>query len=350
MRRQATFQVSLPVYAWEIVYQCAVIFVLLVFFSFSVNETESLSLQELFAPYKLAFFANYLMAALIIGYVFLPILYYKKRMLSFVLAVTILIAAVILIDEFILEQIFFPDTRGLYFPGLTFTIVETLPIIIILVAFKIGWDFNKKQREVERLKSIVKESEIQFLKSQINPHFLFNNLNNLYAYALDYSPKTPAIILDLSTVLRYMLYDCREDQVALHKELEHLKKYTALYQLQLENRGRIRFTEEIHDDRFNIPPLILIVFVENAFKHSTGSQANNIEIEIMVTVSEAGRLVFHCRNNYSQHYQATVTAKGIGLQNVIKRLELLFPKTHQLNIKNDGSLFSVTLEMPLQKM
>ncbi|WP_232424996.1 sensor histidine kinase [Algoriphagus resistens] len=340
----------LKVYALEFAYQFAVMAVLLVFFSFNMDQTEVFHFQDLFAPYKLAFFANYLVAAMIINYVLLPVLYYKKRMFLFLLAVSLLITMVVLMDEYVLEKIYFPDTRGTYFPGLSFTIVETLPIIIIMVAFKIAWDFNRKQREVEELKSLMKESEIQFLKSQINPHFLFNNLNSIYAYAIDYSPKTPSIILDLSTVLRYMLYDCREDQVALTKEVDHLKKYTALFELQLNKRGRINFREEIPNDRFFIPPLILIVFVENAFKHSTGSQAGNIEIDIAIHVTEDGTLTFNCCNNYSPHYQSTDTARGIGLQNVIKRLDLLFQKTYHLVIKNDGNLYTVNLMIPLKKM
>lgn len=344
------YKISLPSYVWEIAYQFAVTFVLWVFFSFHMDYTEVFSFQDLFAPYKLAFFANYLLAALVINYVFLPFLYYRKRMLLFVLAVVLLITGVVLVDEYFLEKIYFPDTRGTYFPGFFYTVVETLPIIIILVAFKMAWDFNKKQREVERLKSLVKESEIQFLKSQINPHFLFNNLNNIYAYALDYSPKTPAIILDLSMVLRYMLYDCREDLVGLQKEIDHLKKYTGLYQLQLDKRGRILFTEAIQNDRFYMPPLILAVFVENALKHSTGSLSGNIEIDIRIDVSERGKMTFRCSNNYSPHYPPTGTARGIGLKNVVKRLDLLFQKAYQLRIEDDGNLYSVTLEIPLKKM
>ncbi len=349
-RRTETLKTSLKVYALEFAYQSAVMFVLLIFFSFNMEQTEAFHFQDLFAPYKLAFFANYFMAAMIINYVLLPLLYYKKHMLLFLIAVLLLITMVVLVDEYVLEKIYFPDTRGTYFPGLSFTIVETLPIIIIMVAFKIAWDFNRKQREVEQLKSLMKESEIQFLKSQINPHFLFNNLNSIYAYALGNSPKTPTLILDLSTVLRYMLYDCREDQVVLAKEVDHLKKYTALFQLQLNTRGWINFSEDIPDSRYYIPPLILVVFVENAFKHSTGSQAGNIEIDISIKVSEEGKLTFHCLNNYSPHYQNTDTARGIGLQNVIKRLELLFPKAFHLAIKKDGNLYAVTLEIPLNKM
>lgn len=332
----------------ELLYQVAINLVLLVFFSFNQDETEQLSVDTLFAPYKLAFFANYLIAATLINYVLLPVLYYRKRMILFAVSVSVLITLVIQVDEHFLEQIFFPDSRGTYFPGIAFTLVETLPIIIIMVAFKLAWDFNKKQREVELLKSLVRESEIQFLKSQINPHFLFNNLNNLYAYAIDNSPKTPSIILDLATVLRYMLYDCKEDFVSLSREIQHLKKYIALSQLQIENRGHIQFNEDIRKQHFTIPPLILVVFVENAFKHSAGSLAGDIQVSISVQVSEEGSLSFLCTNNYSPHYRPMDTANGIGLENVKKRLELLFPKRYELVMKDDGDTFQVALTMQLK--
>src|SRR5690606_22740068 len=123
-------------------------------------------------------------------------LYYKKKPFFFAASVLALLVIVVLLDEYFLEQIYFPDTRGSHFPGVSFTIIETLPIILIFVLFKFVWDFYRKQREMDELKSLVQESEIQFLKSQVNPHFLFNNLNNLYAKALKNSPKTPTIILE----------------------------------------------------------------------------------------------------------------------------------------------------------
>lgn len=344
------FRFNFPGRYREFFYQIAINLVLLVFFSFNLDQSEQLSFDKLFAPFKLAFFTNYLAAATTINYVLLPGLYYKKRTLLFVIATIMLITINILVDEWILEPIFFPDTRARYFPGLAFTLVETLPIIIIMVAFKLAWDFNKKQREVENLKSLMRESEIQFLKSQINPHFLFNNLNNLYAYAIDHSPKTPAIILDLSNVLRYMLYDCRENFVPLTKEIQHLRNYTALHQLQIENRGSVRFHEEISAGAFAIPPLVLMVFVENAFKHSAGSQSHDVAISMDLRATAEGLLTFHCVNNYAAQYQVTGTARGIGLQNVRQRLELLYPGRYELHIDDDGKNYCVTLTLQLKSM
>lgn len=333
----------------EIVYQTLITVVLFVFFSYAQDFSE-VSVSSLVATHKFAFFGNYLTAAMVINYLLLPQFYYKKRQVLFFLSVIVLITLVILVDELVLEQIYFPTTRGTYFPGFFYTLVETLPIIIIIVAFKFAWDFHQKQNEIERLKTLVKDSELQFLKSQINPHFLFNNLNNLYSYAIENSPKTPSIILELSSVLRYMLYDCKGDVVPLSKELKHLRNFTALNELQIENRGIVRFTESIKSTEYAISPLILVVFIENAFKHSTESLSKNILIDISLEVSETGLLTFKSINSFKPGYISKSRSKGIGLENVVKRLHLLYAKKHELHIQQNDSLYIVTLTMQLKPL
>ena len=327
----------------EILLQVIIHIVLFLFYSYNLHN------KSIFAPYKIFFFLNYATAALVINYILLPKFYYTKKFLwAFILFVKVLIA-IILIDEFVLEQIYFPTTRGTYFPGITFTLVETLPIIIIFVGFKLAWDAIKKQSEVEALKDLVKESELQFLKSQINPHFLFNNLNNLYSYSIEQSPKTPSIILELSSVLRYMLYDCRENFVSLNKEIQHLKHFTALNELQVEDRGSIVFkhSKDIPVN-YSIAPLILNVFIENAFKHSTNSQFDNIKIDIDISINEKGVLKFTCKNNFQTNDNINYLSKGIGLENVKKRLNLLYPNKHGLSIDDTNNIYSVVLLMNLK--
>ncbi|SHJ49052.1 Histidine kinase [Reichenbachiella agariperforans] len=327
----------------EILYQLAVMLVLLFFFSYVQDYTFAIE------PYKIAFFANYMVAVMVINYVLLPKLYYRNRMLLFVAAVVTVIVLVILVDEYGLEQLYFPDTRGTYFPGLVFTLSETLPIMVIFVAFKLAWDFIKKQKEVEELRSLAQENELQFLKSQINPHFLFNNLNNLYAYAIENSPKTPSIILELSSVLRYMLYECNSEQVNLIQEVKHLQDYMALNELRIEHRGEVSFTSEVDHEGFMIAPLILIVFVENAFKHSTSSQSDKIYIHVRMEVSAEGILNFVCINSYLPHTNTENLAHGIGLSNVKKQLGLVYPDSHRLEIHDQGNAFEVRLQLKLKQ-
>ncbi|NER15364.1 histidine kinase [Leptobacterium flavescens] len=296
----------------------------------------------------IAFFSNYLIVSLFIGYHLLPAYLYKKKYYHFFLGLLIAIAVAFIVEEFVVEQIFFPNTRGQYVSVL-YTLIDILPVIAVFVGFKFGWDALKKQRELDNLKQMVQESELQFLKSQINPHFLFNNLNNLYSYAIESSPKTPSIILELSSVLRYMLYDCREPFVPLQKEIEHLKHFTALNELQIEQRGDIQFNVKNGSQAFRIAPLILIVFVENAFKHSTASQSENINIRICIKVNDDGVLKFLCENSFLPNTNTDNLSHGIGLENVKKRLNLLYKDAYSLDISQKDDIYRVYLELNLNE-
>jgi len=314
-------------------------------FAFYTFDPESPEIET----YQVVFFLNYAVAALIINYLLLPRFFYKKRYLQFFLLVLLIVVSLMLMEELVLEQIFFPDTRARNFPGVMYTLLGILPIIIIICGFKFAWDALGKQQEVEKLKLAVKESQLQYLKSQINPHFLFNNLNNLYSYAIEQSPKAPEIILELSTVLRYMLYECREEYVPLTKEVEQLENFIKLSELQIEERGQINFIEENIQSGYRIAPLILMVFVENAFKHSTASQSDNITIDVKVALSETGTLHFECVNSHQARSNTQQLSKGIGLENVKKRLELLYPSAHNLDIQKRENQYAVSLSIDLNK-
>lgn len=324
----------------ELLFQLILNVLVFLFYAFDKNEPY---IQE----DKVVFFMTYVLAAICINYILLPRFFYKKRYLSFSIGVIIIIVAMIALEELVLEYIYFPDTRYLRFPGVMFSLVDVLPTILILTGGKFAWDALGKQREVENLRLAVKESELQFLKSQINPHFLFNNLNNLYAYAIENSPKTPEIILELSSVLRYMLYETKTPFVPLRKEIEQMKHFISLNELQVEERGKVSFQTQNIRANYQIAPLILIVFIENAFKHSTASLSENIVIDINISLSDEGTLQFNCRNNHQSESNTDNLTKGIGLRNVQKRLKLLYPNAHRLSIVDDKNWYEVDLELTL---
>ena len=326
----------------ELVFQILLHILLFLFFSFDRYKP---SIQE----FKIVTFISYALGAFVINYVLLPRFFYKKKYLLFFLSVAVIVTAIIMIEELVLEAIHYPDSRGTRFPGVIYSLLDVMPMIMILSGFKFAWDASKKQLEVEELRSSIKESELQFLKSQINPHFLFNNLNNLYSYAIEESPKTPSIILELSSVLRYMLYDCKEKYVALPKEINHLKNFAQLNELQIEERGKVSFKTENIQSEYRIAPLILTVFIENAFKHSTASQSKDISIEIDIHVTDSGILEFKCENSFRPVTNTDNLSKGIGLQNVKKRLLLLYPDVHVLTISDSGEVYTVHLKMQLKK-
>ena len=312
------------------------------FFAFD-KQNPGISFQQL------CFFSTYAIAALAISYIFLPRFFYKQKMIQFLIAILLILAIVIAVEELILEQIFFAGTRrAQHFPGIAYNLIDTLPAISILSGAKFAWDALRKQKKLDEMQVLFEESELQFLKSQINPHFLFNNLNNLYSYALESNPKTPEIILGLSGMLRYMLYDCQEEYVSLSKEIEHIENFIQLNELQIEERGEVHFTKTVDNAYHKIAPLILIVFIENAFKHSTGSQAGGIKIAIDINVTENNQLDFKCLNTFEEQSNTDSLSNGIGLENAKKRLNLTYPQKHNLQINQKDGKFMVHLTLDLQ--
>ena len=325
-------------------FQLILIIVLGIATIFEKNE-GALDVSVSFA--KLSFFGVYVAAAMIISYFLLPRFFYTKRFWLFFGSVFLLLSSVILIEEMVLEQIFYPNSRGKSFPGFIHTLLEILPTILILVGFKFAWDAQQKQRQLEQLNTKVAESQLQFLQSQVNPHFLFNNLNNLYSYALENSAKTPKIILELSDLLRYMLYDCKEKWVPLTKEIEYLANFIRLQELQIEDRGTVNFTINGQAYDKQIAPLLLVVFVENCFKHSTSSMTKDIVIDIDLQI-KGDQLKFRCANAFSEVGNTQSLSNGIGLENVKTRLDLLYPKAHTLNISTENNTYLVDLELDLK--
>jgi len=332
---------QLSKFAKEALFQVLLHILVLIFYAID-RDNPGIELWETI------FFLNLAFWAATINYILLPRFFYAKKYLSFAVLLLLAVALALCMEEFVLEKIFFPDTRGKGFPGVFLTLLNILPVIAILVGLKFAWDAFRKQQEVEKLKLAVKESELQYLKSQINPHFLFNNLNNLYAYAIENNPKTPAIILELSNVLRYFLYDCKARYVSLGKEIEQLKNFIRISEMQVEDRGSITYSFEQLDESLEIAPLILVVFIENAFKHSTASMTDNIELSVKASMEAEGILHFSCTNSYSEESNLRDLPGGIGLENVRKRLDLLYPGKFKLDIQKRDMKFHVKLIIDLR--
>ncbi|WP_431158799.1 sensor histidine kinase [Winogradskyella poriferorum] len=294
---------------------------------------------------KALYSLSYVLCALFIDYVLIPNFLYKKKTWVFSLLLILSIVVVIVLEEFVVEKILLSNTHGRGF-NLFWTLLDVLPPLAFLVGFKFSWDAIEKQKKIDSLNRLVAESELNFLNSQINPHFLFNNLNNLYAYALENSPKTPKIVLHLASILRYMLYDCREDRILLSKEIENLKDYIQLNQLQFDDKGKVNFRVEGNLSQLKIAPLILMVFVENAFKHSYASQLNNILINISIKITDK-TLYFTCDNNYSNNSNTNDLSKGIGLKNVKGRLNIIYSEKHELIIEDKNNMYKVFLRIEL---
>jgi LytS/YehU family sensor histidine kinase len=191
-------------------------------------------------------------------------------------------------------------------------------------------------------------AEVNNLKSQIAPHFLFNTLNNLYGLAVEKSDKLPALMLQLSDLLRHSLYETQKPLVAISDEIEVLKSYSQLERVRLEDDLQLEFLDTIPvDTPYQIAPLLLIVFVENAFKHAKFVQSPPVRIEIKTTMDDDW-FSLTIRNNYNPEREQSVD--GIGLTNVKRRLSVLYPNgKHQLTIIKDETYFTVYLQLQLVK-
>lgn len=198
---------------------------------------------------------------------------------------------------------------------------------------------NKKEAEKEKLMS-----ELSFLKSQVNPHFLFNVLNNIYSLSIRKSDNLPPIILKLSEMMRYMLYESEGTTVRLEDEVKYMENYIALQKLRMYDDVDIQYKVEglISDKR--IAPMLLIPFIENAFKHGI-QQSGRSFIHVLIEVKGQG-LYFKSENPYIES-KAKDKTSGIGIQNVKRRLELLYPKSHTLSINKDEGNYIVELELRL---
>ena len=191
------------------------------------------------------------------------------------------------------------------------------------------------------------QTELQLLQQQINPHFLFNTLNNLYALTLEKSDKAPEMVLKLSELLRYTTYEGQKEQVPLVQELEYLKNYIELQNLRFAEQFELQFDFPADQKSWTIPPLLLIILVENAFKHGVEKVEGKSELSINIRIDDQ-KLTMDCTNTLPSNY--CVNDGGLGLANLKRRLFLLQPKSAQLSTKIvGGNRWQSHLELELTK-
>lgn len=229
------------------------------------------------------------------------------------------------------------------------TVATGMPYLLALVGsalFEIAIYANRQEREAVRLHNEKLETEMKFLKSQINPHFLFNALNNIYTLTVIKSDDAPAHLLQLSEMLRYMLYECNTDQVFLQKEVEYIRNYIDLK--MLKDSAGLNVEADLGDVPANlkIAPLLFIPFVENAFKHSSIEDLEKGWIRIGLR-TEARRVFFSVENSMTETSYTKDKVGGIGLKNIERQLELLYPDRHRLQIVQGEGRFGVFLEIDL---
>lgn len=202
-----------------------------------------------------------------------------------------------------------------------------------------------KQRDWMQAEKEKVTAELQLLKAQVHPHFLFNTLNNIYSFSMENSPKTSQLILKLSSLLNYILYDCKADEVRLEKEIAVMKDYIDLEKERYANKLEVSVNIEGDIKDKYIVPLLLLPFLENAFKHGTSEQLEKPWLSMDLSVKQN---ILRCKivNSKSEHVQ--YSANGIGINNVKKRLEFLYPGKHELKIDAEPDFFVASLMLELK--
>ena len=218
--------------------------------------------------------------------------------------------------------------------------------VFLSTAFKFMVDWFVNEKVKTNLENEKLSAELAFLKSQINPHFLFNTLNNIYSLAYQQSDKTPAAILKLSEMMRYMLYESNEELVELSVEIRYLVNYIELQKLRFKNHAYVNLVITGAAQNQKIMPLVLISFVENAFKHGVDTEEQN-PIDIKIDI-EPDKIIFKVSNKINQNNKDE--SGGIGLHNVKRRLDLFYKDHYCLDIDNQPGFYSTKLQLDFEPM
>jgi sensor histidine kinase YesM len=222
-------------------------------------------------------------------------------------------------------------------------------VTVFSTVLRVIMDWWRYQSEKKMLMTQTIQSELRFLKSQINPHFLFNTLNNLYALTLKKSDKAPEIVLKISEIMRYMLYECNERRVPLSKEIQYINNYLDLERLRQPCDADIRFTVEGQVSHQMIVPLLFVPFLENSFKHGLNHTVNGNGFVRSQLIVKDDSLTFFIENSKVAHIPAPENnlSGGIGLANVRQRLQILYPDDYSLIIQDDSDQYTVTMKLTM---
>jgi two-component system, LytTR family, sensor histidine kinase AlgZ len=320
------------------------------FFFYSISSRLETDLTTAF--YRAAFLVAFNMAAAYMNYfIFLPRFLKHRNIGRYLLEFGVPFIALttarlhlqrLMVDGYQhVEQYFYSNIYIVQMSATSLFIV----IFVGMLRFAKDWfelEAKKKELENERL-----SAELSFLKEQINPHFLFNTLNNLYYLAYTKSDNTTEVIAKLSQMMRYMIYESNYSQVELSKEIEYMQNYVSLEKLRLNEQVPIDFKVEGNPGGIKVAPLILITFLENAFKHGANGSNKNAWVNLAIKLNGKD-CVYTVENSKGVNGVHSEQGKsGIGLQNVKRRLELTYPEKYELDVKDLSDKYSVRLKLLL---
>ena len=279
------------------------------------------------------------------AFALIPRFIYKRRYALYVIILVAIFSAIMAIHS-LLFLFFIKSVQFIFLNSLQFN----LPTFILTVAVSTTYRFMTDRAKTDKFNQQKHEenlkTELSFLRSQISPHFIFNVLNNMVALIRIKSDQLEPTIMKLSSLMQYMLYETDEEKVLLKNEVEYLQSYIDLQQQRFGTKVKLNLSIDIKDDWYTIEPMMLIPFVENAFKHGVGL-IQNPQIDIELSTKD-NMLYFSVRNKFNpEANEIKDKTSGIGLTNVKRRLNLLYGKDHKLEISNENNWFSVFLKLKL---
>ncbi len=239
------------------------------------------------------------------------------------------------------------------FNGMLLTVFDlfiTLAAAVTVKMIRVHYKSLEFEQELIREKL---QSELNFLRAQTNPHFLFNTLNNLYVLARKKSEKTADAIMMLSKIMRFVLYECRAPRIAVGDEAKVIQDYIELEKLRYSQRLSVTYAEKVDNPLASIAPLLLLPFVENSFKHGAGGTTGNVQIDIQLTLLDR-ELSFTVKNTVDHDFEPATAhgsngSNGIGLKNVQRQLDLLYPGLYELTTSRENGFFKAGLNIRLQE-
>lgn len=241
-----------------------------------------------------------------------------------------------------------PENEGVNIFTFNHIVAVTVGILYevgFVSAIKLTFDWMNEKRKNDELQKMQLQTELNFLKTQIQPHFFFNTLNNLYALVINKSPNAPDVVLKLSEIMQYILYEVKEPKVSLHKAINYIYSYLELEKLRYGDKVKSDIQIIGNIDEIEIPPLLFLPFIENCFKHGTN---NNDDIKVNIIFEIKGNFLFFTVENTFEFNNNKFVKHGIGIDNVKRRLQLLYGKDFTLKTTIQKNKFKVLLKLPIE--
>jgi sensor histidine kinase YesM len=291
-----------------------------------------------------------MIAAYSMVYIAIPRLYARRKYWLFLLVVVVVLIFVLYGRVFwlkLINYLNFGYEGSIPFTKVVKNVIRDYSIIALAVCLHIIGDWKQKSVENQLLTQKSKVSDLELLKRQLQPHFLFNTLNNIYSLSLKQSEKTGQSILKLSDLLEYLVYQSGESTVPLIQEVNLLKNYIALEELRYGNDLQVTFNSDVVDEKIRTAPLILLPFVENCFKHGGKNEKGVFWIKISIKLYGTILKVSIENSKGKKIFNKNAAIGGVGLKNIADRLSLLYPDNHDLEITDNIDFYSILLELKL---